>query len=165
MKLGKTLLQTAGIVILCILLGFANHIINPNRVNISLNRPDAPVSDDSTFEKAAHPEIDGPAVLSKKQLLQLIQNHSVVLIDARSENEYSLSHLPTAINIPFDQIGEHIERVDALPSDKWLVTYCEGPPCDKSIEMATILFETGFERVAYYYAGFDDWKTTEEIER
>jgi rhodanese-related sulfurtransferase len=165
MNIRKTSIQTLVILLISIILGFANQIVNPNRVKISFQRPQAPVSDDSTFESVERPNVDGPIVLSKTQLLKLIQNKNVVIIDSRTPDEYSFSHIPMAINIPFEQLGEHIDQVDALPKDKWLVPYCDGPPCEKSMEMATIFFEMGFERVAYYYAGLDDWTTTEEVEQ
>ena len=165
MNIRKTTIQTLLILLISIILGFANQIVNPNRVKISFQRPNAPVSDDSTFTSAETPNVDGPIVLSKEQLLNLIQNQNVIIIDSRSVDDYSISHIPMAINIPFEQLSEFIDQVDALPKDKWLVPYCDGPPCEKSSELASILFDMGFERVATYYAGLDDWKTSEEVEQ
>ncbi len=163
MNIRKTILQTIFIVIASILLGFTNNIVNPNRVLISFDRPQAPAASDSTFETEEPITVDGPVVLSKEQLSTLIQKQNVIIIDARTPAEFQSGHIPGAINIPFDLLSQHIEQIDAFEREKWLVPYCDGPPCEKSMELATLLFDMGFMRVAYYEAGLDDWKKTEEV--
>lgn len=163
MNTRKTIFQAVIIVIMSIILGFANNIVNPNRVKLSTERPQAETAADSTFETAMPSELSEPVVLGKTQLLKLIQDEAVLIIDARTPDEFAAGHITDAINIPFEQLGDYIQQVDELPRDKWLVTYCDGPPCDKGRELAVILFDMGFARVAYYDAGLDDWKTTEEV--
>lgn len=161
----KTLFQAFFIAAISVILGFANHVVNPNRAKISKERPNAQITDDSTFEIDKISKIDGPVVLSKEQLLKLRQQDNVIIIDARSIDEYASGHIPDAINIPFEQLGDYIQQIDEFSHAKWLVPYCDGPPCEKGMELANILFEMGFEHVAYYDAGLEDWKTTEEVER
>jgi rhodanese-related sulfurtransferase len=164
MTLFKTLFQALLILAISAILGFANNYINPNRVELSHERPTADIAADSTFERENAPAT-GPVVVGKKQLKTLVQEENAIIVDARSPEEFLTGHIQDAINIPFDRLGEFIEQVDALPKDKWIVTYCDGPPCDKSEMLAFELFQMGFERVAYYDAGLEDWKTTEDIDQ
>lgn len=165
MTIRITLYQAFLIVIISTILGFANHLVNPNRTKLSIERPKTPTVDDSTFESGRPAKMNGPVVLAKEQLLKLIQNGDVIIVDARTSEEYAVAHIPDAINIPFEQLGDFIQQVDEFAREKWLVPYCDGPPCEKGKELADIFFEMGFGRVAYYDAGLDDWKTTEEVEQ
>ena len=44
-----------------------------------------------------------------------------VLLDVRSADEYAAEHLPGAINIPLDELGQ---RMSELPTATPIVTYC-----------------------------------------
>lgn len=162
MNIRKTIIQTLFILLLSVLLGFANNYINDKGIRITLERPATDVAADSTFanDEALPSE---PVALSKTQLKELLARDAVVVIDTRSAAEFASGHISGAINIPFDHLGEHIDKVDALPADKWLVPYCEGPPCDKGQQLAFVLADMGFDKVAYYDAGLDDWTTTEDV--
>ena len=51
----------------------------------------------------------------------------VVLVDTLSEKYYRHSHLPGAINLPVDQVGERAPEL--LPDkDTEIVVYCLDPP-------------------------------------
>ena len=75
------------------------------------------------------------ARLSPAELRQQLDLGDVVLLDARPRLEYDAGHLPTAISIPIDELPN---RVDELPTDKLIVTYCRGPLCvyaDQALEL------------------------------
>ena len=78
-----------------------------------------------------------------------------VLVEALSRNHYESSHLPGAINLPYEFVDE-AERV--LP-DKHaeIVVYCMNPECVASAEEARELEEMGYTRVSHYAAGKQDW--------
>jgi rhodanese-related sulfurtransferase len=44
-----------------------------------------------------------------------------VIVDARGRDEYATSHIPGAVNIP---VAELPDRLDELPADRPVVTYC-----------------------------------------
>lgn len=162
MNIRKTFTQVIFIIILSIIFGFANNYFNPNGIKIAFERPATAVAADSTLE-SRYVELAEPIVLNKQQLKQRMAQDDVVIIDTRSPQEFESGHINGAINIPFDQLGEYIDKIDALPKDKWIVTYCEGPPCEKGEMLARELFYMDFHRVAYYDAGLNDWMTTEDI--
>ncbi|GAC1425767.1 MAG: hypothetical protein NVS1B13_14890 [Flavisolibacter sp.] len=44
------------------------------------------------------------------------------ILDVRSEEEFSLEHYPGAINIPLNQLLEHIAEIKAMKQP--IITYC-----------------------------------------
>ncbi len=162
MPIKKILIETVVITVVATLLGFANNFINPNRVAITAMRPVAPSASDAELEADS---LQGPVVVDREQLKKLVSEQGAILIDARLPEEYDAGHIPGAINIPIELFGEFIDTIEALPRDAWLIGYCDGPPCDKGKNMAEELFYMGFMRVAYYDAGMDDWKSSEEVQR
>ena len=62
-------------------------------------------------------------LLSQEQLLQLQQNANISIIDVRSVEEFNDGHIPGAINIPHNQIQDHLEQLLPL-KEQQVVVYC-----------------------------------------
>jgi rhodanese-related sulfurtransferase len=57
------------------------------------------------------------------------------LLDVRPEIEFQAGHLPGAVSIPLDELGQ---RLAELPPGKLIVAYCRGPYCvfaDQALEL------------------------------
>lgn len=166
----STLRQAALLLVAAAIPGIVANLINPRGVAISFSRPAIVTADDSLFatdlgetiigvSDATEPAPgDGPAVISTEQLARLIESGTVRVLDARIPEEFSHGHIPGAISIPFEQLGEFIDIVDQLPKDQWIVTYCDGPPCDLGELLANELMFMGFPKVAVYSEGLNEWK-------
>jgi rhodanese-related sulfurtransferase len=154
--------QAAFLIVIALVLGLVVNSFHPRKVRILLQRPSLHAADDSLLT-TANP-LPGAVPIAKDDLKRLLTTN-VVLIDARSTAEFAVEHLPGAMNIPFEDLGEYIDIVEALPKDKWLITYCEGPPCEKAEHLAQELFSMGFPRVGFYFDGMNDWKKSESTER
>ena len=78
-----------------------------------------------------------------------------VLVEALSQKHYESSHLPGAINLPY----EFIDEAEKVLPDKGaeIVVYCMNPECVASAEEARELEEMGYTRVFHYAAGKQDW--------
>ena len=75
--------------------------------------------------------------ISAEDLHQQLATGDVLLLDVRPPLEYAAGHLPGAIAIPIDEL---LDRLDELPTDKLIVTYCRGPLCvyaDQALELIT----------------------------
>jgi rhodanese-related sulfurtransferase len=72
-----------------------------------------------------------------------------VLVEALSRKHYESSHLPGAINLPY----EFVDEAEKVLPDKHaeIVVYCMNPECVASAEEARELEEMG------YAAGKQDW--------
>lgn len=78
-----------------------------------------------------------------------------VLVDALGPEHYKMSHLPGAINLPYEFVDE-AERV--LPDrEAEIVVYCMSTSCSASGEEARELEEMGYRRVLHYAEGKLDW--------
>jgi rhodanese-related sulfurtransferase/predicted transcriptional regulator len=92
--------------------------------------------------------------VSRADLLARLEDGLVTVLDVRSEDEFALGHLPSAINIP---LAELERRLNELPEDREVVAYCRGPYCVFSFEAVAALRARGY-RVRRLEDGFPEWK-------
>ena len=78
-----------------------------------------------------------------------------VLIDARKHEGYDDEHLPGAVTIPSDHMGEHLVR--EFKKDRTIVTYCSSFECDSSTIAAQKLEKYGFKKILEFKGGLKDW--------
>jgi len=78
-----------------------------------------------------------------------------VLVDALSAKHYASSHLPGAVNLPYEFVDE-AETV--LPDkDAEIIIYCMNFDCEASTEEARELEEMGYRNVFHYAEGKQGW--------
>ena len=53
------------------------------------------------------------------------------MLDVRLEAEFSLGHVPGALNVPMPELAL---RLDELPKHRVIIVYCRGPYCVMSFE-------------------------------
>ncbi len=82
------------------------------------------------------------------------KNVKFVLADARPRRDYEQKHLPGAISMPVDEIGEFAGRLDR--GDE-IVTYCGGFQCPASTMAAKELMKLGFKNVKDFKGGIQEW--------
>jgi len=91
-------------------------------------------------------------------LLKKMKQPGVVIIDARSPEEYQAGHLPGAINLPYSELSEESFLVlQKIPFDMEIITYCEGIECSIAEDLASFLKESGFENVKVFAGGWEEW--------
>jgi rhodanese-related sulfurtransferase len=95
-------------------------------------------------------------IITREQLkAKMDRGDDFALVEALSQKHYASSHLPGAINLPYEFVDE-AEKV--LPDKKaQIVVYCMNPDCLASGEEARELEEMGYHRVLHYAAGKQDW--------
>lgn len=96
------------------------------------------------------------ASITREELrAKMDRGEDFVLVDALGPEHYESSHLPGAINLPYEYVDE-AERV--LP-DKGaeIVVYCMSTDCSASGEEARELEEMGYANVSHYAEGKQDW--------
>jgi rhodanese-related sulfurtransferase len=96
------------------------------------------------------------ALISRDKLKAGIDAGTVTVVDALGGEYYAKQHLPGAVALaPGD--------VDALASsvlpdrDAAIVTYCTGPSCPNSGQVADRLTALGYANVRKYREGIEDW--------
>jgi rhodanese-related sulfurtransferase len=78
-----------------------------------------------------------------------------LLVEALSRAHYESSHLPGAINLPYEFVDEAEEVLPDKGAE--IVVYCMNPACSASAEEARELEEMGYSKVLHYAAGKQDW--------
>ncbi|MCI4397673.1 MAG: rhodanese-like domain-containing protein [Acidobacteria bacterium] len=89
------------------------------------------------------------------------EEKGTVVVDARSHEEFSLGHIPGAVNIPEDDFDASFAKVKAsLENAKTIIIYCSGGSCSTSEMVAEMLRDKGrlpAGRLWIYTDGFPGW--------
>lgn len=110
---------------------------------------------------AATPEI------STEELRRVLADGSATVLDARPHEEFSVSHIPGAVNVsrkPGASMASYVSDVNEVVrlvshrKDTPLVLYCNGPYCGKSKRLSQELVEAGFTNVRRYQLGMPVWR-------
>lgn len=109
----------------------------------------------------------GVPEVSTEELQQILQDQSAVVLDTRPHLEWSISHIPGAINVApkpgvsmalYTSDVAEVGRVTGDSKSQSLVLYCNGPNCGKSKRVAAELLEAGYADVRRYQLGAPVWR-------
>lgn len=78
--------------------------------------------------------------LSLPELKDRMENGEVLLLDVRPKEEFEEAHIPGAVSIPIDELGD---RLASLPANFDVVAYCRGPYCLMSVEAVELMRTKG----------------------
>ena len=96
------------------------------------------------------------ALISRDDLKAGIDAGAVTVVDALGGEYYAKQHLPGAVALAPGQVDALASSV--LPDrDAAIVTYCTGPTCPNSGQVADRLTALGYANVRKYREGIDDW--------
>lgn len=112
-----------------------------------------------SFAAAADKEKVSYKVLSSEELKNLIDQNTpgLVVVDARSAEEYQEVHIKNALSIPLSKLEKDATLLPAS-KDSRLVFYCNGIKCGKSGKSAKIALENGYRDVSVYADGMPVWE-------
>lgn len=113
-------------------------------------------------EKAAQPVAsNGPAavpVLSLEAFIQVSRQPGVVILDARTYEDFQEAHVPGARSLPYASSEEQTAAVlSDVGYDREIVVYCSGSDCEAAEEVALQLREHGYADVRVFSGGWDEW--------
>lgn len=91
-----------------------------------------------------------------KEARYMIENEELIIIDVRNQDEYEISHIKDALNIPLDQIENNLDKLDI---NKRILVYCKSGY--KSKEASLILINNGYD-VYNMYQGFNAYRGEEK---
>jgi thioredoxin 1 len=90
-----------------------------------------------------------------EELVQLLQAGRVSVVDTREAAVFNRAHLPTAINLPLEEIETRLAELHMLPATP--VLYCRSG--DRTKDLAAKLAEQGLP-VAYLEGGVLGWEAS-----
>jgi rhodanese-related sulfurtransferase len=89
-----------------------------------------------------------------RELMERLNDGSVVVLDVRPKAEYRAGHIPGALSVPVDTLEAALQT---LPRDREIVAYCRGPYCVFSDEVVALLRSRGY-RARRLRQGLPDWR-------
>ncbi|MBT8184377.1 MAG: MBL fold metallo-hydrolase [Eudoraea sp.] len=93
--------------------------------------------------------------ISAEQLENIAKDELPLVIDVRKKSEFDSEHLIGAINVPLNEINQHLAQ---FPKDKPFVMYCGGGY--RSMIAASILKQRGWSNFTDVAGGFDELTKT-----
>jgi len=105
--------------------------------------------------------------VSTSDLRKIPAEKSATVFDARPLMEYSMSHIPGAVNVsekpgvPISQYVSDVAEVGRVVKNNKsapIVLYCNGPFCGKSKRLSEELIAAGYTNVRRYQLGIPTWR-------
>ena len=88
------------------------------------------------------------------ELLERIKQDLVTVLDVRPKEEFDAGHVQGAINIPIEELEQHLQQFDP---EQEIVAYCRGPHCILAFDAVAQLREKGF-LARRLENGYPEWK-------
>lgn len=85
---------------------------------------------------------------------------SALFLDARMPRAYAAGHIPGAVNLTPHELNEKgRKKLEGVPRDAHIITYCGGARCQASVRLAHLLTNGfGFRRVRAFFDGWGAWE-------
>lgn len=105
--------------------------------------------------------------VSTSEIRKILAEKSATVFDARPVMEYSMSHIPGALNVsekpgvPISQYVSDVAEVGRVVGNNRaapIVLYCNGPFCGKSKRLSEELIAAGYTNVRRYQLGIPVWR-------
>jgi len=96
------------------------------------------------------------ALITRDELKAAIDAGTVTVVDALGGEYYAQQHLPGALALVSSDVDA---KASAVLPDRGaaIVTYCTGPSCPNSGQVADRLSALGYTNVRKYREGIEDW--------
>jgi rhodanese-related sulfurtransferase len=105
--------------------------------------------------KEAGKEIDKLTRITATELEEKLRNEEIPVFDVRKKSEYLSEHLLGAVNIPLNEINNHLAE---FPKEKPFILHCAGGY--RSMLAASILKMRGWDNFVDIIGGFTEIKET-----
>lgn len=97
--------------------------------------------------------------LTAEEVLKHVQEGSAIVVDARDEKYFNEGHIPGAINLPAARFGDAFAQVgEGMPRDFVCIVYCQGEPCDESLDVMDNLEVLEFKTILLFPGGWTEWE-------
>lgn len=112
--------------------------------------------------------VEGVETIGELELIEMLQDPEAIVIDSRVVSHYLGGTIPGAINIPYDEVTDHLEALGCTPdfdiydcsNAREVALFCNGPWCGQSPSAARFMIAAGYppELIRYYRGGMQVWR-------
>lgn len=142
--------QASVIFAAALILGLGGNALRPD----GLPMGNGPVARHEPGSEAA-PKI----TIALEEARTLWNQDRAIFVDARSAADFAAGHIRGAVNLPWQRVdARFMDVADRLESAEEIITYCDGPSCRLSHDLAGFLKEMGFSRVRVLVNGWSLWR-------
>ncbi|HQS67776.1 MAG TPA: rhodanese-like domain-containing protein [Sulfuricurvum sp.] len=109
----------------------------------------------------------GITPVTETEMLHALNDKDAIIVDMRTEDYFLKETIPTAVNIPYTEMGLRLKDVGCKEDgNKWdcskaskVYGFCNGPVCPQSPIAMREMIRNGFpaEKIYYYRGGMLDW--------
>ncbi len=104
------------------------------------------------------PESDQPVQVKLATAKLLFDAGAALFLDAREPSDFEAGHIPGALRMTRADALNDPDRVKALPvRGRPIVAYCDGGPCESSLDLARALVGAGYRKVLVFSGGYPEW--------
>ena len=103
--------------------------------------------------KKANKEFENTGRITVEELESKLEESETLLIDVRKKSEFDSEHVLGAINIPLNEINQHLSE---FPKNKPFIVHCAGGY--RSMIASSILKQRGWNDFVDVVEGFDEIK-------
>lgn len=96
-------------------------------------------------------------IVNTDQMKHIVNTGNALVLDARNAEAYNKGHIPTAVNVPFLDVFNHVESLQVISRDTLIIIYCEGVHCELSKNLSQFLKGMNFTRIYLYHDGIEVW--------
>lgn len=144
--------QSFAIVALAILLALGVNVMRTDGISL--------VADWSPAARLQAATGKDDLVIPMAQAIAFHDSREAIFVDARSPEEFAEGHIAGAINIPWEQVYDHLEQFfNAVPDfEAIVIAYCDGESCPLSEELVLLLSAMGYRNARVLVNGWTLWK-------
>jgi rhodanese-related sulfurtransferase len=113
----------------------------------------------SCIQQAHH--ADFLSEVSADEVRRLLGAPDVVLVDARYPWDFAKGHLPGAMGVSIKAGQEQVVKaMSRVPKDDRIIVYCQSRSCPFGGKVAGRLQAAGFQNIALFRGGWQEWTET-----
>jgi rhodanese-related sulfurtransferase len=148
----KGILQALIIVAAGIIIGLAANTLRADRLELAKSNVKQPAqSSQQTGQQA-----NAITKISVWEGFEAFRSGSAIFLDARSEYDFNVGHIPHAHNIPPGKRFT-MESKNPKAKSKLIITYCQGRDCPLADELAKAISAAGFTNIKVMPEGWEAW--------
>lgn len=98
-------------------------------------------------------------VIPLNEAVAFYDAREAVFVDARPPDIYAEGHIPGALNVPWQQVNDYLDKFFEKVTDTKtiVIAYCDGEACSLSEDLALMLSDMGYEKVKVLINGWTVW--------